>query len=393
MKPLSSSSSSRRRQCRPWGPLLLLLLLLVSSTLAGKVTSLLPVESTAESLLELPQTLQDELSALFTQSSLSSNNDAHHDEARSLVETTTSDDSSSSLICQLHINRILPNDGQVVSTDEDREFTTCSLWNEGTTTGAYLIHPPAWVLEQHRLILVRGLALYLTIPGGYITTTGNDQIIIPNPQTVTVLLDPSSSSSHERQLQRVSGAKKTVMLRIRGKDAQPDFTMEELYSYLLTHDLSARRQLERCSQGLVTLDASRYGILDVPLDTDIDGLKHLQVMNLAETYVNQVILATDTQVDNIRDWADMLIFVLPPGTGNWAAFATVSGKQSVFNNRWGGYLGALLHELGHNLGLDHVSSIVVKSPMRVCVILPMPEGRKFSITCCSLRQYRPLKMG
>lgn len=28
-------------------------------------------------------------------------------------------------------------------------------------------------------------------------------------------------------------------------------------------------------------------------------------------------------------------------------------KQSVYNNRWAGYLGGQMHEVGHNLGLRH----------------------------------------
>jgi len=125
------------------------------------------------------------------------------------------------------------------------------------------------------------------------------------------------------------------MLRIRGYDSEPDFTAQELRRYLVLDNLSARRQIERCSQGLITIDASRYGVLDVPIQSNIQGLTNMEVMNLAESYVNDVILASDTQVDSIRDWADFLMFIIPPGTGAWAAFATVSGKQSVFNNRWG----------------------------------------------------------
>lgn len=137
------------------------------------------------------------------------------------------------------------------------------------------------------------------------------------------------------------------MLRIRGYDSEPDFSLQELRRYLLEDDLSARRQLERCSRGTVTMDASRYGVLDVPIESNVEGLTNMEVMNLAETYVNEVILASDRQVDSIRSWADFLIFVIPPGTGAWAAFATISGKQSVFNDRWGYVLRLLLRYASH----------------------------------------------
>eukprot|EP00977_Amphora_coffeiformis_P021513 scaffold9427_cov175-Amphora_coffeaeformis.AAC.1 len=264
---------------------------------------------------------------------------------------TLSQVSDTDLVCQLHINRVLPTDGRVEG-DLDREFTTCSPWIDalGGIQGVYRLETPAWVLSHHRNELLRGVAVYLVIPNGSIA---GDEIVIPSLPDVTVMVDPPSSPRRYRQLQGQRGAKKTVMLRIRGYDSEPDFTVQELRRYLLLDNLSARRQLERCSQGLVTMDASRYGVLDVPIQSNIEGLSNTEVMNLAESYVNDIILASDPQVDNIREWADFLIFVIPPGTGGWAAFATVSGKQSVFNNRWGGYLGALLHELGHNMGLDH----------------------------------------
>ena len=354
---LSSSLSLWRR--------LLLLLLLSALPCLGKGVPKEPqlpysrYSAIANEPIVLLQSINDKQGT--SQASSLHDDDNNNNTLRRLAttqSTTTSTSSSNDdFICQLHINRILPEDGRITAAteaaEEAREFTTCSPWSadRGGTMGVYRITPPAWILTQHKHVLLRGVTLFLVIPGG---TIQQDEIFIPNENVVTVAFNPPSSlswsESLHRQLQSSSqrgrGAKKTVMLRIRGRDAQPDFSLAELYRYLLTDDLSAKRQLERCSHGLVTLDASRYGVLDVPLDTNIEGLTNTQVMNLAETYVNDVILATDAVVKNIREWADFLIFVVPPGTGSWAAFATVSGKQSVFNNRWGGYLGALLHELG-----------------------------------------------
>lgn len=240
-----------------------------------------------------------------------------------------------------------------IHDEQDGQFTTCSPWTTGEATqGAYQLDTPAWILSHYQSQLKQGLPVFLMIPHGFIT---RDTIVIPEPETVEVISDDVQHRLQRRRKLKQSVAKKTVMLRIRGLDSEPDFSISQLTSYLLTHQLSARRQLERCSHGLVTLDASRYGVLDVPINVNIQGLTNLEVMNLAEKYVNGVVLANDNQVDNIRAWADFLLFVIPPGTGGWAAFATVSGKQSVYNNRWGGYLGGLLHEMGHNLGLDHVS--------------------------------------
>lgn len=264
--------------------------------------------------------------------------------SRRLAQAATEEDN---LICQVHINAILPPSGNISVDDEKNgQFTTCSLWVTGETTqGAYLVDTPGWILDYYQTPLRQGSPVFLIIPDGSVS---QDRIIIPQPDTVSVLAEDHHERRRRRRrnLQQPTG-KRTVMLRIRGLDAEPDFSIQELTSYLITHPLSARRQLERCSQNLLTLDASRYGVLDVPLNVEIQGLTNLQVMNLAETYVNEVILKSDSQVSNIRAWVDFLLFVIPPGTGGWAAFATVSGKQSVYNNRWGGYLGGLLHEIGY----------------------------------------------
>jgi hypothetical protein len=280
---------------------------------------------------------------------------ARSDPSRRLAEVSDTD-----LVCQLEINRILPPDGHLHQPEADREFYTCSPWqsSSGSSTGMlqgnYKIVPPAWILEQHRHLLLRGQHLYVVVPDGSVV---RDEVVIPRLDEVALLVDPPTvgNTNDRRELNtRARGSKKTVMVRVRGWDAAPDFTVQQLESFLLTHDKSARRQLERCSQGLMTLDASRFGVLDVPIASNIDGLTNIEVMNLAEEYVNSVLLRNVADVESIRSWADLLLFVIPPGTGGWAAFATVSGKQSVYNNQWGGYLGGILHELGHNMGMDHV---------------------------------------
>ena len=77
--------------------------------------------------------------------------------------------------------------------------------------------------------------------------------------------------------------------------------------------------------------------------------------NLVNAANVAAIKLVDEAVDNIRNLAHMTVLVIPPGTGGWAAFATMRGKQSVFNNLWAGSVGAMMHELGHNLGLYHAN--------------------------------------
>merc|ERR1719221_2027179 len=49
--------------------------------------------------------------------------------------------------------------------------------------------------------------------------------------------------------------------------------------------------------------------------------------------------------------------VLPSGTNSggssWIAYAYVNHWLSVYNDQWGSYVSAQVHEIGHNLGLAH----------------------------------------
>ncbi len=50
------------------------------------------------------------------------------------------------------------------------------------------------------------------------------------------------------------------------------------------------------------------------------------------------------------DASDLLLMIMPPGTGDWAAFSGVGHPRPVYNDLWGGYTSSLLHEVGHGLG-------------------------------------------
>lgn len=248
------------------------------------------------------------------------------------------------IICMLSINAVLNEDG---SHDE---FYSCSLLvNESLIEGTYSIEPPQNIFGEHKELLLRGQEIEMHILGGIVT---EDEVLLPDTAVAWV----ASDTSGERRLARkpsTLGSFTAVMIRISTDDSEPDFSEAILYNYLFEADLSVKNQFERCSGNALTmLPDPNLGVIDIRLSTTTSGKSNKALMNLAEVRVNEE-YGPRFGFDSIRDHADALMFVVPPGTGTWAAFATVSGKSSAYNNRWGGYLGAVMHELGHNLGLRH----------------------------------------
>lgn len=250
------------------------------------------------------------------------------------------------LICKLAINAIMYSDESPLE-----EFYSCSLLKtqddpeNAFLEGTYQIIPPETIIRDRRDLLLRGQEVYLEIPRGHVV---NDQVILPSTSGdehhgIRIIPKPEILSSNDngndnnrnRQLAKSrpksTGSFQAVMIRIIANDAEPTFSAEQLYNYLFsTTELSAKSQLEACSGGALTIkqdDNPDLRVMEVKIDTDVEGKTNKALMNMAEVAINQQYKDTLLNGKSIRDYTNALMFVVPPGTGSWAAFATVSGKS------------------------------------------------------------------
>jgi hypothetical protein len=205
--------------------------------------------------------------------------------------------------------------------------------------GMYTITIPEWIEQQEKAKLESSQAgpVYLSIPGGSLTV---DQVHIPYPERVTVVSqDVNNAPSflrHERHGRRraltttgkpvTKGQLSVVVLRIIATDAEPDFTAAELYDLIFVADPSMKTQYEKCSWGQLIIESTDYGVMDVHINAQAAGSTNAALMNLAESVADDI-LQSNGDGDSIREYADLIMFVVPPGTGGWAAYATVNGKQ------------------------------------------------------------------
>jgi hypothetical protein len=99
----------------------------------------------------------------------------------------------------------------------------------------------------------------------------------------------------------------------------------------------------------------------VPFDVD-NVVKEVRVSGISSAFTGRSLLvaaniATQTLlgVESLPDVADHVVFCMPPGTSGekYLAAAALNSWYAVASDRWCAQPNAIIHEIGHNLGLGH----------------------------------------
>jgi len=238
------------------------------------------------------------------------------------------------------------------------------------------LHRPAELGSEHD-------ELFLKIPGNNVANVTNDgscTITIADASKVQLLryediwMDPEAfSSQRHRQQQRrlVSGKPSSIgtltalMIRVTTDDAEPYFAADELHHFTFQSEVSLSRQMNRCSFGKLKIQPTKWGVVDVrlegimargqPYDSIVNSVYPSALEEIARSSRNDGDTSSENVFDNanvqsIRELADLILIVLPPGTSSgddWAAQASVGGYQSVYNDKWGAKVSCIMHEVGH----------------------------------------------
>ena len=238
----------------------------------------------------------------------------------------------------------------------------------------YQIDLPQDFLAEHMIALRSGLST-ICIRGGRTTRFPNStiphQVVIPEGADIELLpsLDPNEGDGLG------FGNRTVLVVRVSGTSESPYESVEEvagavfgLGSQPLAN--SMRAQFQRCSFSKIDFapasgfDELYNGVVNVQLDYSLRGRRALQVFGAATEAVGELL--------NIRTLSrtfDHVIFCIAKGTTyqrstEWLAFAHLGGYTSVFNSGRCDSLSALMHEIGHNLGLLHSADDIIGSAYR-----------------------------
>lgn len=191
--------------------------------------------------------------------------------------------------------------------------------------------------------------------------SGDD--IIVNVDDIREIFDIPNGDRRLKNNRRLTswttGEMETLVVRVKSRDGAEPPSVDTLYNDIFEDDACLKSQYKACSHDQLTIkeyqgdkgvEAVRPGIVEVTVDVNARGSSRSSMVKAARA------AAEDMFGEYLGEIFDFVLFCLPPGTGNWLAFAYVNGWDSYYNDIWCQSLSAQMHEVGHNLGLAHAGT-------------------------------------
>jgi hypothetical protein len=162
-----------------------------------------------------------------------------------------------------------------------------------------------------------------------------------------------------RNLAESVGTLRTVVVRVTDVGGvEPTSKASEMWEDVYDDAVCLKSQMNACSYGAATIEPAGSTVVD---GETYNGIVEVDV-GIAAAGANYMTL--QSEVLNAF-WAkfgndfDLVMIAQAPGSVNysgstgWLAYAFVNGWLSVYNEGWMGPVSAQMHEVGHNIGLQH----------------------------------------
>jgi hypothetical protein len=250
-----------------------------------------------------------------------------------------------SLLCKVALNHMMYEPNEEGDSAHDEFYTCHPVESSGAVSGQmFMMDLPDHISIADRDRMHDGKDVFVSIPGGTLSLAA---VNIPNASAVKVVDLPQQDGRRKlRKFPAKQGELTLLPIRIITRDSEPDFSADTLYELLFDDEVSLNKQMRQCSFGKFGFLPTKYGVLDVPVDLDASGTLYNVVSNAADLAALDLV---NEPVENIRDVADLIMFIVPPGTlGGWAAYGNVNGVGTIFNNLWAGYPAGKLMLLSSN---------------------------------------------
>jgi hypothetical protein len=215
------------------------------------------------------------------------------------------------------------------------------------------------------------------------SVTGEMKLIVPEDAQLYVLQKLSEDDSRHYKARRArrralslqsgrdyghrnlapsAGTLETLVVRVIANNGVQPASEMQLYDDIFDDSSSLKSQYSGCSKGQMNIiPAEGYGSSTAGTNgggnSDNTGIV---TVNVGVDSTDRPILETNAFAaaekkvgGTLKDQFDLVIFCQPDGSGLWIGYAYVNDFRSFFRDFWCSQMSALVHEVGHNLGLDH----------------------------------------
>ena len=204
------------------------------------------------------------------------------------------------------------------------DFYACNPVSDNgyISSESFTLDLPDRILKEYGYRLEEGFSLYVEIPDATLTS---DSVLVHSEDQMRVV-EPPSNLQHRRRLNRPStiGSLDVIVIRITANDSEPSYSAHDLYNIMFDDGISMRSQFRMCSNGNLDIRPTVHGVMNVKVNLSVSENSHGAFVNAA-TVAADALLPSGSR--SVRDVADLVLFVVPPGTGSFAAYATVNGVQ------------------------------------------------------------------
>jgi hypothetical protein len=230
---------------------------------------------------------------------------------------------------------------------------------DGLQDMTYMLELPLEFVEAHSYL--ENGDTYVVIPSGHAIRENEDgtaSIYYPNSTTI---LEIPPTRRHLGVEERRQGIKSLLILRVTALDSGHSLSQAQLSARIFgigdnAPVVSVRSQYDSCSFG-------KFKILPATGTGITGGVHHVEIASAVGkdpfNLENQVTAIAERTLGHLESRFDHVMICLPPGTlyqgtkSKWYAYSYLNWYRTVYNDEWCGYYSVPMHELGHNLALQH----------------------------------------